>query len=1154
MRAFIISTVLFLLVNNQKALCQQNVVVATYKGQREITATSSITFTDGFHLPSGTNFSAYISGGAGIPVGLKLKPDMHAIVSYTAKQPGIADLEDPKNGINQVNVEVQTIDHLGRVKEVQSLKASTGFQDVIQLKEYDGLGNETRKFLPYIEQAGRSNFYSKGYSVVVGSYYSGANINRTPSIAATVSPFGENIYDNSPFSQLRQVSSPGEDFSTSSGHTLRTSLTSSAYNIVAYLATHTNSNSATLKRGLSDSVLYHFPSDLTTSVIRSENVSGQGGILFEVKDSKGRIILKRQIKVNREDTDFFSTYYVYDNLGNLRFVLPPKAEPDVKIMTQSLLDELCYQYHYDENRQMTAKKLPGKGWEYMLYNANNQLVLSQDAVQRSKARPEWNVMKYDAQGRLVITGIYSHSGDPQSPAYLSDMQDSVIMNPNNWEVRNSSSLGYTMNTFPVHGVVPMTVNYYDNYEFPGGNPYPFTSNEVSEMTRGLLTASKVNVLGTSNYLWTVNYYDEDSRVIKSFVQNYKGGSAIAGNHEEISNKYNFTGGLTNRIRIHKLTGNAPLQIEDNYTYDHMGRKLSSWQKINNGPKILISKNEYDDLGNLYKKKLHSADSVNFLEQISYAYNERGWLLGASANKFSYELRYNKPTRYGSAKYNGNISEMEYTGTHSGNRWFTYAYDDLDRLTSTTYSQNNELDEDIAYDKGGNITSLKRGIYSNPPIAYSYENNGNSNRLSLVSGAVNGSFGYDLNGSVNVDGTRNNATITYNQLNLPITVSSGTGTAAYTYDANGTKLKSIQNSVTRDYVSGIQYTNNVVDFITTEEGRAVRNPADGSYTYEYSLRDHLGNVRVSITAINGVAQVIQEDEYYAFGLNRSRHTFGNKNNYLYNGKEKQDVLTEEYDYGARFYDPVIGRWNVVDPLAEKGRRWSPYTYAFNNPIRFIDPDGMWPDDGYGPGDDDLIGVQTGMAIGGAIRDGIHGLRTLVAAAGDALGINKAAPGMKWQSVDTEGGTMGYGMAQVPSEGGLKDALGHLGDGANALAFNGSLAKGTTGTLFAKSGQEGKVIGEGIDILKTTVHANSKASTLENTLYKLETTGGDYLKTGITSKAIPEKRYTNKFMQDKKMTPLSTGSRADMLKKERSIVEQNPGPLNLEPWAGSKRMTF
>ncbi|MFG4002093.1 RHS repeat-associated core domain-containing protein [Flavobacterium aquidurense] len=118
------------------------------------------------------------------------------------------------------------------------------------------------------------------------------------------------------------------------------------------------------------------------------------------------------------------------------------------------------------------------------------------------------------------------------------------------------------------------------------------------------------------------------------------------------------------------------------------------------------------------------------------------------------------------------------------------------------------------------------------------------------------------------------------------------------------------------------------------------PVSGAYRYIYQYKDHLGNVRLSYDKILAIKEA---SNFYPFGLKQEGYNTiktGVENKYKYNGKELQDELgLNFYDYRARNYDPALGRWMNIDPLAEMSRRFSPFAYALNNPVYFIDPDGM-----------------------------------------------------------------------------------------------------------------------------------------------------------------------------------------------------------------------
>ncbi|WP_296151664.1 RHS repeat-associated core domain-containing protein [uncultured Flavobacterium sp.] len=354
-------------------------------------------------------------------------------------------------------------------------------------------------------------------------------------------------------------------------------------------------------------------------------------------------------------------------------------------------------------------------------------------------------------------------------------------------------------------------------------------------------------------------------------------------------------------------------------------------------------------------------------------------------------------------YNGNISETHWrSGSDNVLRSYGYRYDALNRLTDAFYKREslatNGYNEHISYDPNGNITMLQRfGGLDEQNISLEIDNLGyrygaGSNKL-LAVGDASGSpegfsdgtnsgddFAYDASGNMTSDKNKNITSIAYNHLNLPVRIVFGgdlNTRVDYMYDALGAKLQKtvvqynpvgdhsiVLTSVT-DYL-GFQYKDGVLQFFPTSEGYV--SHTKGSYSYVYNYTDHLGNVRMSYTknpANPSELKIIEESHYYPFGLkhqnyNSEEFLFDKKGSnlqlrapaegqilpyqYKYNGKEFQDELgLNWYDYEARNYDPATGRWMNIDPMAEISRRYSPYAYALDNPVYFIDPDGMVAED-------------------------------------------------------------------------------------------------------------------------------------------------------------------------------------------------------------------
>lgn len=956
--------------------------------------------------------------------------------------------------ITQASQNITYFDGLGRpIQQVAYQQSGTG-TDVVTPIEYDAFGRQAKDYLPYATTTVASLDYKPNALSDVLGYYATATANHE----TTTNPYSEKLLESSPLNRVLKQAAPGNNWKLWAGHEIKLDYQTNtvADKVILYNCTASwNPTSGLYTIPTNLIIQYYDPSTLYKTITYDENTFANPtetlGSTIEFKDKEGRVVLKRKYNYQealdqREDgkMERLDTYYVYDQFGNLTFVIPPAAETTYTIwahepgeepytsevvltnIDSSLLSAFCYQYKYDSRNRLVEKKLPGKQWEFIVYDKLDRVVATGPALSPFTDSPVgevgWMITKYDVFNRPVYTGWESSTTVTSEgrTAKQNTMNGLTAFSENKVTTATTidaiTGVVYYTNTVLPTTFKLLTVNYYDNYAFFAFSPAisyaaPVAYNNTTLKPKGLPTGSWTRVLTTlasASAEKSSILYDVKARPVRTFSTNYLGG------YTRIDNSYTFSGQLLSTITRHKrLSSSTELYVKDTYTYTPQDRLASHTHQIGTtGTPQLLASNSYDELGQLISKNVGGIvppSGVGGLQKVDYSYNIRGWLKGINdtanlsqssdpQDLFAFKISYDTPLNY-QPLYNGNISAT-YWRTKNDNtlRKYSYVYDNLNRLKDAMFiksgsaqSQGNYR-ETLSYDKNGNIQTLYRtGLfdyadYEIPIDDLYYGYNGNQlNYVSDYSNVNSGfkdtnktaiDFSYDANGNMITDANKGITSITYNHLNLPTNITfqiaADNPNISYLYNANGVKLQKIVNTAgrypsvtTTDYLGGFQYS--MVIYRSVKTGMFVTTPvslqffpiAEGyvtktstTYGYVFNYTDHLGNVRLSYQDKNKDAtitsdEIIEENNYYPFGMKHEGYnTTGTPPDYKYkyNGKELQDELgLNIYDYGARNYDPALGRWMNVDPLAEKMRRYSTYNYAFDNPLRFTDPDGMEPND-------------------------------------------------------------------------------------------------------------------------------------------------------------------------------------------------------------------
>ncbi|MBQ8628266.1 MAG: hypothetical protein IJ421_02185 [Prevotella sp.] len=837
--------------------------------------------------------------------------------------------------------DIEYFDGLGRPIEKISGGITTS-NKVCSLQSYDNMGRPSVNWLPIpvqtLDYVQPSAFAQESATMYNDEY-----------------GYSQNTYDSS--GRLGYTSTAGSDWYTASkGKGIN-------YGV-------NTSNSVRRYRAPIDSVSLvkdgYYPYGALTY---TETIDEDGHSLRTYTDLVGRKVLERR----NGDND---TYFVYNDRGQLRYVLSPEYQ------NAGFKSLYSYEYRYDMRGRIVKKIMPGCEYTQYWYDNEDRMVFMQDATLRDEGR--YRFYLYDVFGRQVIQGTCS----------VCDRHGRVNIATPVCPESGFHNTGYMLDDMEQFDSVEIEMaDFYDSHDFLWTYSGLF-ENLIDSMdvwnSSGALTFHTGRMQKTSNgeTLLTAYYYDYRGRI--SDVREIGLGGLFTNTH----NEYTFTNKPKRTVRSEYCETDEKFTVITEHTY-HQATDLLLSTDLTFRYGDYMSKSqrikslEYDEIG-----RVKSITRGGNAGTVAYEYDIHGWIKKITSD--SYTQRNYYADGYGTSRYNGNISSMDWrTPEYDRLRGYKFTYDEMNRLQEATYGEDlgmyhlpNRYDEKVlAYNANGSIERFQRrglkddgihGKIDNLTLVY------NGNMLFDITDDANpvtnnGSFQFEEADSSNVDYEYNDVgsltkdinkgitSIAYDRLNNPKRILFYNGNdIIYNYGADGRKLVTEynianDNSTVENTDAGVYSVKPLptpVHYATKYNGNTIYSMwyysygfdkylFDGGYVdidgdtiqFHYYTKDHLGSNRTLVHENGTVEQVVH---YYPFGgtyadagVNWSLQM------YKYNGKELDRMHgLDWYDYGARMYDAVLAGWTSMDPLAEEYYHVSPYVYCLNNPVNAIDPDGRY----------------------------------------------------------------------------------------------------------------------------------------------------------------------------------------------------------------------